>query len=189
MASTSAVSMVMPVTYASQKRVVPSSDAFFKPLTLRSSKVVAASNSNGRFQVRTSMKEKVVTGLTAAALTASMMVPDVAEAAVSPSLKNFLLSIAAGGVVVVAIIGAVIELDARDLNRLEFPEIVGLPAARAVRSDGEEFSRERHGGAVVHLFVRGESLDGASFAIYDGGANAAPASENGVVLFVRGNEV
>ncbi|KAG5006254.1 hypothetical protein AAZX31_09G065600 [Glycine max] len=108
MASTSAVSMVMPVTYASQKRVVPSSDAFFKPLTLRSSKVVAASNSNGRFQVRTSMKEKVVTGLTAAALTASMMVPDVAEAAVSPSLKNFLLSIAAGGVVVVAIIGAVI---------------------------------------------------------------------------------
>ena len=108
MASTSAVSMAMPVTYASQKRVVPSSDAFFKPLTLRSSKVVAASNSNGRFQVRTSMKEKVVTGLTAAALTASMMVPDVAEAAVSPSLKNFLLSIAAGGVVVVAIIGAVI---------------------------------------------------------------------------------
>ncbi|NMR88927.1 hypothetical protein HKB01_00675 [Vibrio parahaemolyticus] len=54
------------------------------------------------------MKEKVVTGLTAAAFTASMMAPDVAEAAVSPSLKNFLLSIAAGGVVVAAIIGAVV---------------------------------------------------------------------------------
>ncbi|KHN47622.1 hypothetical protein glysoja_036474 [Glycine soja] len=77
MASTSAVSLAMPVTYASQKRVV-----------------------------RASMKEKVVTGLTAAAFTASM--PDVAEAAVTPSLKNFLLSIAAGGVVVVAIIGAVV---------------------------------------------------------------------------------
>ncbi|RDX61130.1 hypothetical protein CR513_60666, partial [Mucuna pruriens] len=108
MASTSAVSMAMPLTYASQKRVVPSSDSFFKPLPLRSSKAVAASKPNGKFQVRASIKEKVVTGLTAAALTASIMVPDVAEAAVTPSLKNFLLSIAAGGVVVVAIIGAVI---------------------------------------------------------------------------------
>ncbi|ESW10671.1 hypothetical protein PHAVU_009G228600 [Phaseolus vulgaris] len=109
MASTSALSMAMPVTCAShKKKVVPTSDLFFKPLPLRSSKAVAASNPNGRFQVRASMKEKVVTGLTAAALTASMMVPDVAEAAVSPSLKNFLLSIGAGGVVVVAIVGAVI---------------------------------------------------------------------------------
>ncbi|KAJ1439900.1 Photosystem II PsbX [Sesbania bispinosa] len=108
MASTSAVSMAMPLTNASQKRVMPSSEAFFKPLPLRSSKAVAAPKPNGRFQVRASMKEKVVTGLTAAALTASMMVPDVAEAAVSPSLKNFLLSIAAGGVVVVVIVGAVV---------------------------------------------------------------------------------
>ncbi|QCE13555.1 uncharacterized protein LOC114163292 [Vigna unguiculata] len=108
MASTSALSMAMPVTCATHKKVLPTSDAFFKPLPLRSSKAVAASNPNGRFQVRASMKEKVVTGLTAAALTASMMAPDVAEAAVSPSLKNFLLSIAAGGVVVVAIIGVVI---------------------------------------------------------------------------------
>lgn len=108
MASTSAVSMAMPLTHASQQRVVPSSEAFFKPLPLRSSRAAAASKSSGRFQVRASMKEKVVTGLTAAALTASMMVPDVAEAAVSPSLKNFLLSIAAGGVVLVVIIGAVV---------------------------------------------------------------------------------
>jgi hypothetical protein len=61
--------------------------------------------------VKASLKEKVVTGLTAAALTASMIVPDVAEAAtVSPSLKNFLLSIVSGGVVVAAILGAVIAV-------------------------------------------------------------------------------
>ena len=109
MASTSAVSMAMPLTYASQKRVVaPSSEAFFKPLPLRLSKVVSASKTNGKFEVKASLKEKAVTGLTAAALTASMMVPDVAEAAVTPSLKNALLSIVAGGVVLAAIVGAVI---------------------------------------------------------------------------------
>ncbi|KAG2407474.1 uncharacterized protein HKW66_Vig0022960 [Vigna angularis] len=109
MASTSAVSMSLPLTHTAQKKVVPTSQALLKaPLSLRTSKGVAVSKPNGRFEVRASMKEKVVTGLTAAALTASMMVPDVAEAAVTPSLKNFLLSIAAGGVVAVAIIGAVI---------------------------------------------------------------------------------
>jgi hypothetical protein len=110
MASTSAVSVAMPLTYTGQKRVVNSSKAFFNPLPLRSSKASESLKRNGRFQVRASMKEKVVSGLTAAALTASMLVPDVAEAAVSPSLKNFLLSIAAGGVVVVVIIGAVIAV-------------------------------------------------------------------------------
>ena len=67
--------------------------------------------SRGRLQVQASLKEKAVTGLTAAALTASMVIPEVAEAAgpdLSPSLKNFLLSIVAGGVVLTAIIGAVI---------------------------------------------------------------------------------
>ncbi|CAK7352490.1 unnamed protein product [Dovyalis caffra] len=110
MASTSTVSMALPLTYASQKRI-PSSEAFFKPLAVRPSKAMAASKSNGRFQVNASLKEKVVTGLTAGALTASMLIPEVAEAAgsgVSPSLKNFLLSIVAGGVVFGAIVGAVI---------------------------------------------------------------------------------
>ncbi|MBA0673840.1 hypothetical protein Goari_015466 [Gossypium aridum] len=57
-----------------------------------------------------SNKEKAVTMLTAAAMTTSMMVPEIAQAAdgVTPSLKNFLLSIAAGGAVLVAIIGAII---------------------------------------------------------------------------------
>ncbi|KAJ0090609.1 hypothetical protein Patl1_13551 [Pistacia atlantica] len=111
MASTSAVSMAMPLTQASQKRV-PTSEAFFKPLPVKPSKAIAASKSNGRFEVKaSSFKEKAVTGLTAAALTASMVIPEVAEAAgpgVSPSLKNFLLSIVAGGVVLTAIVGAVI---------------------------------------------------------------------------------
>ncbi|XP_075509648.1 uncharacterized protein LOC142546044 [Primulina tabacum] len=105
MASSSAVSM--PLTRASQKRQ-PSADAFLKPLPLRTSKAVKMSKQAGKFEVNASLKEKAVTGLTAAALTASMIVPDVAEAAVSPSLKNFLLSIVAGGVVLFAIVGAVV---------------------------------------------------------------------------------
>lgn len=111
MAATSAVSMAMPLTNATQKRV-PSTEAFLKPLSVKPSKAVAVSkSSSGKLQVRASLKEKAVTGLTAAALTASMVIPQVAEAAdsgVSPSLKNFLLSIAAGGVVLTAILGAVI---------------------------------------------------------------------------------
>ncbi|XP_021687687.2 uncharacterized protein LOC110670057 [Hevea brasiliensis] len=111
MTSTSAISMTMPLTSASQKRALPSSEAFFNPLHVRASKAMVASKSNGRFQVKASLKEKAVTGLTAAALTASMVIPEVAEAAgpgVSPSLKNLLLSIVAGGVVLVALVGAVI---------------------------------------------------------------------------------
>ncbi|KAH7572081.1 hypothetical protein ACOSP7_015097 [Xanthoceras sorbifolium] len=113
MASTSAVSMALPLTQASQKRVLPSSDAFFKPLLprLKPSNPIAATKSNGALQVNASLKEKAVTGLTAAALTASMVIPEVAEAAdsgLTPSLKNFLLSIVAGGVVLTAIVGAVI---------------------------------------------------------------------------------
>ncbi|KAG8376202.1 hypothetical protein BUALT_Bualt09G0038600 [Buddleja alternifolia] len=107
MAATSAVSMAMPLTRAAQIRQ-PIANAFFKPLPVRPSK--AASKPVGKFEVKASLKEKAVTGLTAAALTASMIVPDVAEAAsgVSPSLKNFLYSIVAGGVVLTAILGAII---------------------------------------------------------------------------------
>ncbi|KAJ8766679.1 hypothetical protein K2173_004503 [Erythroxylum novogranatense] len=111
MSSTSAVSMAMPLTSATQKRVFPSSEAFFKPLPVRSSQLNGVSRSNRNLQVKASLKDKFVTGLTAGALTASMVIPEVAEAAgpgVSPSLKNFLLSIVAGGVVLVAIVGAVI---------------------------------------------------------------------------------
>ncbi|KAK4854394.1 hypothetical protein QYF36_023193 [Acer negundo] len=111
MASTSAVSMALPLTQATQKRVLPSSEAFFRPLPLKPSKAISATKSNRTLQVNASLKEKAVTALTAAALTASMVIPEVAEAAdsgVSPSLKNFLLSIAAGGVVFTVIVGAVL---------------------------------------------------------------------------------
>ncbi|KAK5829974.1 uncharacterized protein LOC108485599 [Gossypium arboreum] len=112
MASTSAVSMALPLTRATQNRV-PASEAFFKPLPLKPSGAIPTTTSNGRLQVKaaaSSLKDKAVTGLTAAAITASMVIPEVAQAAdgVSPSLKNFLLSIVAGGVVLVAIVGAVI---------------------------------------------------------------------------------
>ncbi|OVA08367.1 Photosystem II PsbX [Macleaya cordata] len=111
MASTSAVSMAMPLTSASQKRNLDTS--FLKPLPMNPSRAIGATSSrvNSRLQVKASLKEKAVTGLTAAAMTAYMIIPEVAEAAgsgVSPSLKNFLLSIVAGGVVVGAILGAVI---------------------------------------------------------------------------------
>lgn len=106
---TSAVSMAMPPTYTSQNRQ-PCVEAFLKPLPVRPSKTPVASKPVPKFQVKASLKEKALTGLTAAALTASMVIPDVAEAAdgVSPSLKNFLLSISAGGLVLAAILGAII---------------------------------------------------------------------------------
>lgn len=102
MASTSALSMALPLPRATHKNPT-TAGALFRPLP---SKAVA--KPIGKFQVKASLKEKVVTGLTVAALTASLIVPEAAEAAVSPSLKNFLLSIGAGTVVVVAIIGAVV---------------------------------------------------------------------------------
>ncbi|XVE54008.1 hypothetical protein DITRI_Ditri03aG0048400 [Diplodiscus trichospermus] len=111
MASTSAVSMALPLTRANQQRV-PNSEAFFKPLPVKPSRAVATTRPNGRLQVKasSSLKEKAVTGLTAAALTTSMVIPEVAQAAdgVTPSLKNFLLSIVAGGVVLTVLVGAVI---------------------------------------------------------------------------------
>ncbi|KAJ0090310.1 hypothetical protein Patl1_13798 [Pistacia atlantica] len=109
------VSMSMPLSSATQKRVHhPNSQSFIKPLPVRPSKSVfffTNSKSKARVEVQASLREKAVTGLTAAALTASMIIPQVAEAAgpgVSPSLKNFLLSIVAGGVVLGVIVGAVI---------------------------------------------------------------------------------
>ncbi|KAK4338608.1 hypothetical protein RND71_043095 [Anisodus tanguticus] len=110
----SSVCMAMPMTTASQKRVQnpPTSDAFFKPLpVLKTSKAVFGNRvTKSKLSISASLKEKAISGLTAAALTASMVVPDVAQASDggSPSLKNFLLSIVAGGVVLTAIIGAVV---------------------------------------------------------------------------------
>ncbi|ESQ44548.1 hypothetical protein EUTSA_v10003467mg [Eutrema salsugineum] len=115
MASTSAVLLVMPLT---QNRSSSSAKtiAFLKPLPLKPSKASSSSTlamPSRRFHVTASnvKMEKAVSGLAAAALTVSMVIPEVAEAAgsgISPSLKNFLLSIAAGGVVLTVIIGVVV---------------------------------------------------------------------------------
>ncbi|MCD9639395.1 hypothetical protein HAX54_023838 [Datura stramonium] len=115
MASTSSiVSMAMPLSCKSQKKQ-PIIEAFFKPFPIRLSKQIATSKLANKFVVikassSSSIKEKAVAGLTTGVLTASMVVPDVAQAAdgLSPSLKNFLLSIVSGGVVLIAIIGAVV---------------------------------------------------------------------------------
>ncbi|KAM7257968.1 hypothetical protein ACFE04_013709 [Oxalis oulophora] len=106
MASTSAVTMAaMPLTH---NKVYQSS--LFRPLPeMRQSKFAAVSKGRLEVKASASMKEKIVSGLTAGALTASMVMPDVAQAAeLSPSLKNFLGSIVAGGVVLTAIIVAII---------------------------------------------------------------------------------
>lgn len=110
MASTSAVSLVMPLTQNRSSNTI----AFLKPLPLKPSKFSSSSAiPSRRFHVKASKLkiEKAVSGLAAAALTVSMAIPEVAEAAgsgISPSLKNFLLSIAAGGVVLTVIIGVVV---------------------------------------------------------------------------------
>ncbi|TMW85368.1 hypothetical protein EJD97_023270 [Solanum chilense] len=109
MATSSIVSMAMPLTCKSQKKQPIIVEGFFKPLPIRPSKQIANSK---KFVVikASSIKEKAIVGLTTGVLTASMVVPDVAQAAesLSPSLKNFLLSIVSGGVVLGAIIGAII---------------------------------------------------------------------------------
>ncbi|KAK4422191.1 hypothetical protein Salat_1801400 [Sesamum alatum] len=105
------VSMTMTLAAAAlQKR--PSSDAFFKPLHLKKAKPVSTDSKAKLRQVQASLKEKAVAGMTAAAVAASMVVPEVAQAAdsMTPSLKNFLLSIVAGGVVLVVIAGAVVAV-------------------------------------------------------------------------------
>ncbi|KAB1219968.1 hypothetical protein CJ030_MR3G020215 [Morella rubra] len=110
------VSMAMPLTSAAtagNKLNQRRPESFLKPLPIMPSKkaMLVKPKSKGSLPVQASLKEKVATGLTAAALTASMVIPEVAEAAgsdVSPSLKNFLLSIFAGGVVLTVIFGAVV---------------------------------------------------------------------------------
>ncbi|KAF7817353.1 ultraviolet-B-repressible protein [Senna tora] len=99
--------MALPTACANQKRLKQpsSSDAFLKALPKRSEVFKPKSG------IEASLKEKAVRGVTAATLTTSMVIPEVAQAAgsdISPSLNNFLLSVFAGGVVLAAILGAVI---------------------------------------------------------------------------------
>ncbi|KAJ0772287.1 putative photosystem II PsbX [Helianthus annuus] len=115
MASTCALSVAMPLTHKKTTLPPTTSTSFFNPLTLKlNSKITtpaaAAASKQRLVVVKSSMKENAVTALTAAVLTASMVVPEVAQAAsgVTPSLNNFLLSIGAGGIVLGGILGAII---------------------------------------------------------------------------------
>ncbi|KAM0030707.1 putative photosystem II PsbX [Helianthus debilis subsp. tardiflorus] len=103
MASTCAVSMAMPLTNKT-------TTSFFNPLMSTLKANSSSSKTTKRMVVKSSLKENAVTALTAAVLTASMVVPEAAQAASSltPSLNNFLLSIGAGGVVLGGILGAII---------------------------------------------------------------------------------
>ena len=98
---------------ATPLKVFSTKTTFFNPLPIKTQRaVITCQKPNVRpIKVQASLKEKAVSGLTAAALTAAMVVPDVAEAAqLTPSLKNFLLSIVAGGVVLGVLLGAVIAV-------------------------------------------------------------------------------
>ncbi|XP_073010912.1 uncharacterized protein [Typha latifolia] len=108
-----AVAVVMSSpSVVTNRRTVVGSNAFFNPMKQLSSRATIPSVRSHRcVAIQASSGEKAVAGLTAAVVAAAFLIPDVAEAAqpgISPSLKNFLLSIVSGGVVVGAIIGAVI---------------------------------------------------------------------------------
>ncbi|OEL14220.1 hypothetical protein BAE44_0024764 [Dichanthelium oligosanthes] len=107
MATASLSAVAAPLSVAVLRK--PASSSSFQPLQPIRARPAA------RMAVRASasMKEKAAAGLTAAAMAAALVLPDVAEAAQSgltPSLKNFLLSIVSGGVVLVAIVGAVVAV-------------------------------------------------------------------------------
>ncbi|KAK7321576.1 hypothetical protein VNO77_32365 [Canavalia gladiata] len=110
MASVS-VSMTLPLNSAKPSSSRASLKKPSLPFPEPKRSVVKKSQAKGKVGIEASLKEKTVTGLTAAALASYMVIPEMAYAAgndFSPSLKNFLLSIFAGGVVLAAIFGAVI---------------------------------------------------------------------------------
>ncbi|XP_031498217.1 uncharacterized protein LOC116262840 [Nymphaea colorata] len=109
MTAASALSLALPVASVNRRQAVISASA--KPSNVTPALPAQAPIGIKAASPPSPLKEQAVTGLTALALTAAMVVPEMAEAAqpgLSPSLKNFLLSIISGGVVVGVIIGAVI---------------------------------------------------------------------------------
>jgi len=107
MAATASLSAVAaPLSVAGLKKATS-----FRPLP-----VVRAGRPAARMtavRASASVQEKLTAGLTAAAVAAALVLPEVAEAAspgLSPSLKNFLLSIVSGGVVFAGIAGAVVAV-------------------------------------------------------------------------------
>ncbi|XP_027332420.1 uncharacterized protein LOC113847478 [Abrus precatorius] len=108
------VSMVSPLSSPTQNRLnLQPFKAFLRPLPFPQPKRTAVKRSlpKPKLGIEASMKEKAVKGLTTAVIASYMLMPEVVHAAgndFSPSLKNFLLSIVAGGVVLAAIFAAVI---------------------------------------------------------------------------------
>ncbi|XP_075494857.1 uncharacterized protein LOC142532442 [Primulina tabacum] len=108
-----AMTMTMTMTMTTSSIQLPTPGTFLKLLPVMESKAVivsSAKKNSAKLQIKASLREKSVAAVTSAALMAALVVPEVASAAdsFSPSLKNFLLSIGAGGFVLFAIIGAVI---------------------------------------------------------------------------------
>ncbi|KAJ0987522.1 hypothetical protein J5N97_005878 [Dioscorea zingiberensis] len=104
LATAAAATMAMPVSQTSP-------GAFVCSMKLTTRLTTVHAKSSNRVEIIAS--SKAMTGLTAVALTAALVIPEMAEAAqpgISPSLKNFLLSIVAGGVVLVVIVGAVVAV-------------------------------------------------------------------------------
>lgn len=105
MATASFSAVAAPLSVAGLRKPLGAA-ASFQPLQTRARPAA-------RMTVRASatMKEKLSAGLTAAAVATALVMPDVAEAVtLTPSLKNFLLSIVSGGVVLVGIVGAVVAV-------------------------------------------------------------------------------
>ncbi|XP_047066874.1 uncharacterized protein LOC124674865 isoform X1 [Lolium rigidum] len=107
MATASLSAVAAPLSVAGLNK--PLGAASFRPLAARP----AARMTAVRASLSASAQEKLTAGLTAAAVAAAFVLPEVAEAAspgLSPSLKNFLLSIVSGGVVFAGIAGAVVAV-------------------------------------------------------------------------------
>jgi len=99
------VALVSGSKLSGKKMVLASSSSLSKGFV---STLIVSNKS--RVTMSASQKEQNIAGLTGLALLAAAVVPEIAEAAqpgVSASLKNLLFSVVAGGVVLVAIGGAV----------------------------------------------------------------------------------
>ncbi|XP_078433103.1 uncharacterized protein LOC144704531 [Wolffia australiana] len=112
MASAAGVSMLCS-RHVAPRAAAPPGLAALRPVRISGG---AARRARPAAAAKAAMGEKAAAGLTAAAVAAvaaAFIVPEIAEAAqpgVSSSLKNFLLSIASGGLVLGVILGAVIAV-------------------------------------------------------------------------------
>ncbi|KAG6541025.1 hypothetical protein Mapa_017598 [Marchantia paleacea] len=103
-AAVSVVAAVTPVAQLGESRVLSRQGAVLAAPKSLSSKLVV--NRSRVVMSAAPQKEQNMAGLTSVALLAAAIIPEIAEAAqpgISPSLKNLLLSVVAGGVVLSAI--------------------------------------------------------------------------------------